>query len=138
MWLNNGDLEVGLSSDYQMVEGGAKVAQDLAGALLEPVGVDRFHPGWGSSLHDYTGLVADETSRFSAEQEIKRVISDYAAIQRDKIQQDILSGTASRFVNSEVIVGIGGINVNLNRDTISVNIGIRTASGSGVVVAEAV
>lgn len=136
--IEDGDLVLS-GRDYVTVTGTAKVAQDLRGALLEPLGNDRFHPGWGSTVADYVAQIADEETRMEVETEVNRVVSNYAAIQRDKISADINADTASRFTTDEVLSRIRSINVTLDSvESVGVQIALQTASGETVVLNEAV
>lgn len=135
--LREGDLVVS-HTDYATVEGTGKVAQDLRAALLEPLGNDRFHPGWGSSLGDFIALIADEGTRYAVESEVNRVVSNYAAIQRDKIEADITSDADTRFSTDEILSRIAGIKVNVGTETVKVEISLQTLSGEVVTLNEAV
>lgn len=135
--LHDGDL-VPAHRDYGTVRGSGKVIQDLRGALLEPIGNDRFHPGWGSSLNDFIATIANEDTRLAVESEVTRVITNLAAIQRDKIQSDITSGGETRFTTDEVLSAIQGVVVEVEGESVAVDISVRLLSGEIVVLAEAV
>lgn len=135
--LREGDLVLS-HADYDTVTGTGKVAQDLRGALLEPIGNDRFHPGWGSDLGEHIATIANEETRLSIESEVNRVISNYAAVQRDKIEADITSDSDSRFTTDEVLSRITGVSATVGLDTVSVQVGLNTVSGETVVLNEAV
>lgn len=137
LMLRDGDL-VPTHRDYAQVTGVAKVAQDLRCALLEPLGNDRFHPGWGSTLDTFVSLVADADTQAEVQGEVNRVISNYAAIQRDKIEADINGGGSTRFTTDEVLSRVHGVSTSISTETIRVNIGLQTLSGDIVVVDEAV
>ena len=137
MLLRDGDL-VPSHRDFVMVAGAGKVAQDLRGALLEPLGNDRFHLGWGSSLDDFIASIANEDTRFAVEGEINRVISNYAAVQRDKIEADITGDGESRFTTAEILSRVRGVTVEVQDETIHVTITLRTVAGEIVVLTEAV
>jgi phage baseplate assembly protein W len=135
--LTDGDL-VPVRRDLAMVTGTAKVQQDLRGALLEPLGNDRFHPGWGSSLDDFIAQIASESTRMEVESEVNRVISNYAAIQRDRIEADITSGGDTRFSTNEILARVRGVDVKIMDETVRVNISLQTVAGEIVVLTEAV
>ena len=131
--LKDGDLAIG-SNGYAMVIGASMVAQDLRVALGEPVGNDRFHPGYGSALDSFVGMMLDEGARFTVEQEVNRVVGNYTAIQRDRIQRDALRATRSRFSTDDVIADVSDVTVTANRDSVRVSIGIVTMSGQTALV----
>lgn len=135
--LRDGDL-VPSHRDFLMVRGAGKVAQDLRCALLEPLGNDRFHTGWGSSLQTFIASITNETVRMEVEAEVNRVISNYAAIQRDKIEADISGDEETRFTTSEVLSRVQSVTVDVAQETVAINISLRTVAGEVVVIAEAV
>jgi phage baseplate assembly protein W len=135
--LRDGDL-VPSHRDFLMVRGAGKVAQDLRCALLEPLGNDRFHTGWGSSLQNFIASIADEGTRMEIEAEVNRVISNYAAIQRDKVEADISGDEDSRFTTSEILSRVQNVTVSVASETVNINISLRTVAGEVIVLAEAV
>lgn len=137
MMLRDGDL-VPTRRDFVMVSGTGKVSQDLRCALLEPLGNDRFHPGWGSTLDQFIATIADEETRVEIESEINRVISNYAAVQRDKIEADITGDAETRFTTDEILSRVRGVRVEVGTETVKVDITLQTVSGEVVVLGEAV
>lgn len=137
LFLRDGDL-MPANRDLVKVGGAGKVAQDLRCALLEPLGNDRFHRGWGSTLEDFIAGVADEDMRFDIEAEVNRVISNYAAVQRDKIEADITGGGSTRFSTEELLSRIRGVRVNVERDSVQVQITLQTVAGEVFLLSEAV
>lgn len=135
--LRDGDL-VPSHRDFLRVTGAGKVAQDLRCALLEPLGNDRFHPGWGSTLDQFIAIIANENSRAEVEAEVNRVIANYAAIQRDKVEVDINSNAEPRYSTDEILSRIGRVEVTIAYETVHVDISVVTVAGEVVVLAEAV
>lgn len=135
--LHHGDLVVS-KRDYATVTGTAKVRQDLRCALLEPMGNDRFHTGWGSLLDQAISSVVNEDTRLDIESEVNRIISNYASIQNDRIEADITGSNESRFTTDEVLSRIEGIKVDLDMDSIKVKITLRTASGEVLTLSETI
>lgn len=116
--LLRGDLVL-TGGEYQEVTGGEKIRQDLRGALLEPLGNDRFHPGWGSVLHTFIGKnYVTEESKSRIAQEIIRVIGNYVAVQRDNLQRDSLSGRKARYTTSDIVRGVNGVNMTDKNDKV--------------------
>lgn len=133
--LRDGDLVVNHRA-YVPVTGTGKVAQDLRGAMLEPLGNDRFHPGWGSTLDAFIASIADETTRSDIEIEINRVIANYAAVQRDKIEADISGDTDTRFSTDEILSRIRGVSVTTQQDSVKVVVTLQTVSGEIITLNE--
>jgi phage baseplate assembly protein W len=133
--LSEGDLTL-RGRAFAETSGTGKVQQDLRGALAEPIGNDRFHPGWGSTLERFVAAFATEDTDFEVRAEVNRVISNYAAVQRDKIEADIYSDGDTRFSTNEVLSAISGVTTTVRGDRISVDIQLRTASGETVALNE--
>lgn len=138
MLLSGGDLAIGADGDFAVVTGSKKLTQDLRCALLEPLGNDRFHLGFGSSLEDFVAQVADETTGFAVREEVRRVISNYSLVQQDQITTDVVSGGDSRFTTDQVITQIDGVAARITDQTVKVSIGVTTAAGQSVVVNEVI
>lgn len=81
--VQDGDLVLG-ASGYVTTRGLNKTVQDLGIALREHVGIDRFHPKWGSGLNSLIGRPIDVLSQMQLESEARRVINNYMAVQREQ------------------------------------------------------
>jgi len=136
MRLSGGDLVIGANSDLQMVTGADKVEQDMRCALLEPLGNDRFHPGWGSSLDDFISRPIVGSVESDVLAEVNRVVGNYAAVQRDKIESQMLSGADSTYTTDEVVSGVTDVTTHQTYDTVAVKISIGTVSGQTVTLSE--
>lgn len=136
MLLEGGDLVVGASSDYQMITDAAKVQQEVRCALVEPLGNDRFHPGWGSTISDLVGEPVTPFLRTQVLSEVNRVVGNYAAVQKDKVETDSLSGSSTRFSTSEIVAAVRGVSVASRFETMKVRVAIGTLAGSTVTVSE--
>lgn len=136
MRLDDGDFVIGSSSDYQMLVKTPKVEQDLRCALIEPLGNDRFHPGWGSSLTEFIAQPLDPALELTVTTEVNRVLGNYAAVQRDKIEADMYSNAETRFTTEEVLASVLGVKTTTDRDGLRIQIGVATASGDVVTVDE--
>jgi len=129
----NGDIAL-RSGSYATVTGVTKLRQDLAYALREPMGIDRFHPRWGSLLSEAIGDAINVRTTASISMEATRVIETYARVQQDKIRRDATNGKPSRFRAGEVIKSIDGVQVKQDQDTLHVRCAITTLSGDEVVL----
>ena len=135
--LRDGDLVVS-RRDYRTVTGTGKLAQDLRGALAEPLGNDRFHTGWGSTLEQFIGLLIDPYTEVDIRSEVNRVIGNYASVQRDKVEADVNGDGDSRFTTSDLVDRIEQVLVGSTYDTVNIGIRLRAVSGEVVVLNEAV
>jgi phage baseplate assembly protein W len=135
--LRDGDL-VPARRDYATISGTPKVAQDLRCALLEPLGNDRFHGGWGSTLNEFIASIAEEETRVAVESEVNRVIANYVAVQRDKIEADITGEAESRFTTDEILSRIRNVSVSISTETLRVSVVLQTVSGEVLTLDEAV
>lgn len=129
--IRDGDLVLG-HGGHETITGVAKVVQDLRMAIGEPLGNDRFHPGWGSRTNDYVGGAVEDGVVFSIRQEISRVVENYIAVQRDKIEADVLRGVRSRFGAGEVISDVQDIAVRQVEDRLLVTVRLRVLSGESI------
>lgn len=135
--LRGGDLVVG-AGGHQTVRGTAMVAQDLRCALGEPLGNDRFHPGYGSTLADNIGRMLDTDVQFEVQQEVMRVVGNYAAIQQDKITRDALAAKKARFTTDDVVADVDGITVKADIDSVRVSIALTMLDGTAVPISTGV
>jgi len=126
--LANGDLVVA-PGGHATVTAAAKIRQDMALALGEPLGNDRFHTEWGSVLPTYIGQPVDEQTKLNVQAEVARIIEQQMAIQQRDISQDTMQGRASRYSSSDVIVGIQNLVVDIRYDTVKVTVSLVTQAG---------
>jgi phage baseplate assembly protein W len=99
-----------VGGEFQEAAGDVRIQQDLRGALLEPLGNDRFHPGWGSVLPQFIGVnyvTAETVAKIS--QEVTRVVANYVAVQQSNLQRDSLAGRISRYTTADIIRSVDGI-----------------------------
>jgi phage baseplate assembly protein W len=131
--LSNGDLAVG-PAGHQTVTGSSKVRQDLALALGERLGNDRFHPTWGSVLDEYVGQPIGESTMALIQNEVSRVLAQYIAVRDEYIRQDQVNGTRSRFDTSDVVAEVNSIQASQDFDTIRIRVTLRTLAGTQISV----
>jgi phage baseplate assembly protein W len=132
--IKGGDLVVGGSAGFQTVSHRKKVQQDLGLAISEPVGTDRFHPNFGSSLPSYIGTAQTDITLALIEGEIRRVIANYNAIQTAQVQADILARVRSRIANDEIISRIDKIDIKQTYDAVTVRVYIVTRAGDTLLI----
>lgn len=130
--LSGGDLVINASHGYQTITGSPKIRQDLALALIEPLGDDPYHPNWGSLLNKYIGHPLTGDLELLVEQEARRIVTQYMNTQSQAISTSQTNGTPIGYTTSDVVVGITSINGIINYDTIQLTISLVTAAGQGV------
>lgn len=135
--LRNGDLVIG-PTGYQTLSGAQKVRQDLALALGEPYGDDRFHPSWGSVLPSYVGEPVGEELRSLVVSEAARVIQQYVDTQAADILRDSLAQDRSRYDTDDIVSQVLGIDAELALDTVKVKVVLRTVAGQMVTITRTV
>lgn len=74
--ISNGDLSLG-GSRLDLVYGKNKLLQDLGTWFREQYQVDRFNPGYGSTLPKHIGGIADEMTIFLIRAEAVRILNNY-------------------------------------------------------------
>lgn len=131
--LANGDLVIG-SHGHQTISGAPKIRQDLALALGEPLGNDRFHRLWGSTLPAYIGQPISDTTQAEIQAEAQRVINQYISVHDEYIVADQQVGGRSRFGTADVVSEVTAISVNQDFDTIRVGVSLRTLAGTTITV----
>lgn len=135
--LASGDLVVG-SEGHRTISGSAKIRQDLALALGEPYGNDRFHPQWGSVLSEYVGRPIDSDTEMLVRSETARVVQVYIDIQRVEIVEDVLAGRRSRFTTADVVARLDDIETEIRFDTIRVMLSLVTQSHESLTISRTV
>ena len=129
--LSNGDLVVG-SQGHSMVTGSSKIRQDMALALGEPLGEDRFHTQWGSVLPSYIGSPLTDDVEALVRAEVSRVLSNYIAVRDEYILEDRLTGSGSRFDSSDVVSSVDSISAKVDEDSIRVSVVLTTLAGTKI------
>lgn len=127
--LAGGDL-IATAAGYVVIDGAAMVRQNLACALAEPIGTDRFHPTYGSTLSQQIGAPMTDTEIAGVRSEAIRVVQALIAAQGAAIAADAAAGARSRFSAADVIAQLVGVNVTQNLDTASVMVQVETAAGA--------
>lgn len=135
--IENGDLVVG-QGGFALTDGPAKVRQDLSHAAAEPLGVDRFHPRWGSMLDRFVGLSYSDEAVALIKGEMNRLVRNYISIQNYNVREDQRLGRTNRYTAAELVSSIESISVAQNYDRFFVRVTVRTFGGASVVLAGSV
>lgn len=123
---------------HKTVTGSAKIRQDLALALGEQLGHDRFHPEWGSVLPSYIGRPITADTELLVRSEANRVVQVYIDVQRNEIVNDTLAGRRSRFTTADVVARLDDIKTQINFDTIRVRLSLVTQSQEMLTISKTV
>lgn len=123
--IRDGDLVPG-PGGFATVSGPSKVRQDLGCALREPVGTDRFHPGFGSLLPEYIGRPIDSGTSALIEAEIHRVVKNYMVTRMALMQEDHINGRKPNFKADEIVQNIEGIRIRQAQDRFYVRVTLST------------
>ena len=128
-----GDLSVG-AGGYQLVTGSDRIRQDMALALGEAAGNDRFHPDWGSVLMNFIGQPIDSNTQFNIRAEVGRVIQQYIDVQAQNVIQAGLNRERQVANTGDIVVGVSNINAKVYYDTVRVSANLQTLSGKTIAV----
>ncbi|AAN16792.1 hypothetical protein Cali_134 [Mycobacterium phage Cali] len=117
--LENGDL-VQRGSQLAVVQGRAKLEQDINLWLLERYGGDRFHLNMGSILQEFIGGIASPSARAEIHAEVFRVLQNYQALQLRRFRENPQNLSAS-----ELLVSVDEITTQMTYDTVRVTVKMR-------------
>lgn len=142
--LRNGDLALSGAS-YGTVTGEEKLVQDLRCALLERMGTDPSHPGFGSLIDggrtpdgNYTPGVIGETRAdlvlLAIESDIRRIAREHQARQLTRAKSDRLTYNKSTLGGREVLVNVTKIAASQVNDSLNVTVTLQTAGTNPVSV----
>lgn len=135
--LQGGDLVIG-PQGHRTISASPKIRQDLALALGESYGNDRFHPQWGSTLSHFIGRPTVADTEMMVRSEVARVVQGYIDVQRSEIVNDALAGRRSRFTTADVVSRLDKITTRINFDTIRIKLSLVTQSQDNVTVTRTV
>jgi hypothetical protein len=135
--LQGGDLVIG-PQGHKTITASPKIRQDLALALGEPYGNDRFHPQWGSTLPHFVGRPIGLDTEMLVRSEVARVVQGYIDVQRSEIVNDALAGRRSRFTTADVVSRLDNLTTSIRYDTIRIKLFLVTQSRDNVTVTRTV
>jgi phage baseplate assembly protein W len=136
--LSGGDLVVTGRAGHQTITGLAKIRQDLALALAEPYGDDRFHPQWGSVLPNYVGTPISADTEMLVRSEVARVIQAYIGVQQNEVVNDALVGNRTRYSTADVVAEVTDIATAISWDTLRVKVTLRTVSNQSISITRSI
>jgi hypothetical protein len=124
--LNNGDLV--LSGDrFAMIEGPARVQQQVGLCMREPWRIDRFHRGWGSVLPNMIGSTAiTEQIKADIANEIRRIVANFVTSTTEDARRRVNSGLPTVVGASEILTGVTSIQIRQQQDRLYVKVTLST------------
>lgn len=136
--LTNGDLVVGQAS-LAAVNGPSKLQQDLRCFILEQMGTDDMHPGFGSLIDGGTtlngvynpgviGVVNDDTAATFVRSEMVRICNEYQAGQLDRARNDQAIYGKATLDRNEVLLRLDSVEIQQTVDSMTVRLTITTGS----------
>lgn len=126
--VRGGDIHLG-PTGFEMCNGQQKLKQDLAMAMIEPLGTDRFHPRWGSLFASYIGAAFAPEAKAIIQSEANRILANTRAMVLREIERDSLSAHKSRYTDDEVIGSVDLIEIRIKLDAVFVRVWLTTRSG---------
>lgn len=122
--LENGDLHA-TGSRLDIVQGSAKLSQDVDLWLREDYGINRFHPQFGSILDSFIGGVVSPGTNVEVQSEVLRVLQNYQNIQLSRFQAN-----PQKFSPDELLNDVSGVNTQIAYDKVVVTVNFTTAAGT--------
>jgi hypothetical protein len=122
--LANGDL-VQQGSNLGVVYGTSKLTQDMTCWLEERLGVDRFHPRYGSVLPNFIGTMINASTQAAIQSEIDRVLGNYQAVQNKDFQANPQLYSLDQLLNT-----LANVNIGISYDTVSADISVTTGANT--------
>lgn len=107
--LENGDIKVGSNGDLALVQDSEKLRQDILKILITPLGGNKSHPWYGSSLtQTMIGNLFDPMYSLDVSTEqVRGAVQTYQMIQKTQSQTQTLTA-------AETMVAIKDVYVNTN------------------------
>lgn len=139
-----GDLVL-TGSSLATVTNEQKLVQDLSHWILEHMGSDPLHPGYGSTLDGGTlpsGQVVDSVIgkgnygliRMEIEAEIRRIAAAYQRMQIDRATRDRNRYNKSTLTGGEILAAVTDIDFEQNADALKVTIHIQSARNNEAIL----
>lgn len=136
--LRNGDFTAG-AARLGTVTRHRKLFQDLRCAVLERMGTDNLHPGYGSLIDggrspdgvEHPGVIGETDLQMivlEIESEIHRISRNLQRQQLARAKQDHLTYGKPTLEPAEVLVGVSGIDFYQREDVLKVTVTVQTAS----------
>ena len=136
----DGDIVIGGDGKPVMVEGAARIQQEMALWLLEPIGTDAVYPKFGSDLWNYIGAPAFDDNLTAIRSEVNRVVTNYIAAQNEQIARDKQRLSDNEFLQvwteDDIVSTLNSITVSATGTIVNVLVIVSTAAATQVSVAQ--
>lgn len=140
--LQHGDLALSGAS-FGTVTNEQKLVQDLRCWVLEKMGTDSLHPGYGSLIDggvrpDGTlveGVIGDsdvDAVLLSVEAELQRIVSEYQGQQLNRAKADRFIYNKATLTTREVLLAITSVQASLSEDRLNIVLSVQTAANSNL------
>jgi hypothetical protein len=138
--ITNGDFAV-RGSQLSVVTGAQKLVQDLRVTLLEKMGTDDLHLGFGSLIDGGTlpsgtvipsiiGTSDPNLAAAAIRSDVKRICEDYQKRQVARVKDEKLKYNKSTLTPDEILVGVSNIAITQTTDSLFVTISLKTGAGT--------
>lgn len=125
----NGDLVIA-GDQLGIVWGAAKLQQDMTLWLAERLGVDRFHPAYGSMMQNYIGGIIGYNTQSMVYSEVMRVLDNYQKVQFQAFRQN-----PANYSLSQLLYAINSVDVSLTYDSVNVQVSVANAQQQNITTA---
>lgn len=130
--IEDGDLVLNSAKRADLVDGEAKLLQDLTLWLQEPIGTGFTTPSFGTTLHDMIGSGNIEDHALEVEAEVQRMLSLYQSTQIEQIKDANNNGRLALYSKREVLYDIVDVQTQVILDRILVTAKIRNGRGNAI------
>lgn len=138
----NGDIKLDDSGKMSEISGHDRIRQDLACWILEPLANDKTFPKFGSTLNSYIGEPAWNLTISKIKSEVARIVKNYITYQKtmytDMASKKGKVETASCWSLDDLLTGEFSIQIDVENDTIRVNVEVYTSKGTTITVSEVI
>lgn len=140
--ISNGDFAV-KGAQLSTVSGTQKLVQDLRCAILEKMGTDNLHPGFGSLIDggvrpdgsqvpSIIGVSNFALATAAIEADIRRIANAYQKAQAERIKTERLVYNKVTLTASEILAGISSIQTVQDQDALYVRLTLLVGNGTEV------
>lgn len=140
--LRNGDLAID-GNHFETVTAEHKLIQDLRCHILEQMGTDSAHRGFGSLIdggrkpdgrivESVIGRIDWEYVRLEVEADLQRIFSEHQAKQLVRAKSDSFTYNKTTLTAGEVLIGVNELRFIRSLDGLIILITVRTAANSFV------
>lgn len=116
--IQSGDLVLANGGEPVYVLGGEKLEQEMSHILLTPLGADRFHPDYGSSLEDSIGLPLNDERGFQLSLDARSALFYLQNLHANLVNRIRTGDLRSTLVANELLYEVDDITYSSEGDTL--------------------